>query len=419
MRHISRALNELVDEVNRRGITVRGRQLTPTQVSDLQDRWVISTEEWSHPGRPRGGSWTRYPPSAIATIEAVAKGLNEKRDTNRAILVAFADGAKVVDTGVRVAYTAYLRELRKTVQLISAGEKRLRLPTGVLHAPLDSLSKRALVGLANGTKPVPEALDALISILGLPDDLRTAPREASAIDYPTFEELLGSLGIGRLLQKVFRADPADLVWAAQSMLNLFRYSLVLYRITSSTDSSGLPVVSDDPEIAASAEHVFRTLVAGGRFLDRLMALSNKRTDIEMAAFNAPVLLVAFDMLPAEARGTYEARMEQVTENLPRLVAIESLIKDIPVELRHLLSWESQARLASLPADEIEELRGIARAWGEQNPDMVALLTGEPSPVQLPPSAGPHRSSGVATRITQPAKVGADRHIHPQDCVSWL
>lgn len=385
MRRISHALRELVDEVNGRGVTVRGRQLTPTQVSDLQDRWVISAEEWRHPGRPGGGSSTRYPDSAVATIEAVAKGLNEKRDTNRAILVAFAEGAKVLDTGVRVAYTAYFHGLRKTVQLISAGEKRLRLPTGVLHAPLDALCKRALIDLANGTKPVPEAVDALISVLGLPDDLRTAPREASAVDYPTLEELLGSLGIARLLQKVFRADPAELVWAAHSMLNLLRYSLVLYRITSSTGSSGLPVVSDDPEIAASAEHVFRTLVAGGRFLDRLMALPNKRTDIEMVAFNAPVLLVAFDMLPAEARDTYEATMEQVTENLPRLVAIESLIKDVPVELRHLLAWESQARLASLPADEIEELRGIARAWGGRNPDMVALLTGEPPLGQLPPA----------------------------------
>ena len=62
------------------------------------------------------------------------------------------------------------------------------------------------------------------------------------------------------------------------------------------------------------------------------------------------------MLPAEAREAYDATMEQVIENLPRLVAIESLIKDVPIELRHLLSWESQARLASLPTDEIEELR---------------------------------------------------------------
>jgi hypothetical protein len=37
MRRISHALKEFVDEVNRRAITVRGRQLTPTQVSDLQD----------------------------------------------------------------------------------------------------------------------------------------------------------------------------------------------------------------------------------------------------------------------------------------------------------------------------------------------------------------------------------------------
>jgi hypothetical protein len=376
VRRISHALKELVDEVNRRGTKVRGRQLTPTQVSDLQDRWVISAEEWRHPGRPSGGSSTRYPDSAVATIEAVAKGLDEKRDTNRAILVAFAEGANVLDTGVRIAYTTYLHGLKKTVQLIAVSEKRLRFPSGVLRAPMDSLSRRALLDVVNGTKPLPEALDALFGVLGLPDDLRTAPREASAIDYPTLEELVGSLGIARLLQQVRRADPAELAWAAQSILTLLRYSLVLYRITSMTGSSGLPVVSDDPEIAASAQHVFRTLVAGGRFLDRLMGLSNKRTDVEVAAFNAPVLLVAFNLLPAEARDTYESVMEQVTHNLPRLLAIESLIKDIPVERRHLLSWESQARLTALPANEIEEIRGIASAWRNRNPDMVALITRE-------------------------------------------
>ena len=261
--------------------------------------------------------------------------------------------------------TAYFSGLRKTVQLLSAGQKRLRLPPGVLHASLDSLSKGALIHLANGTKPLPEALDALVRVLGLPDDLRTAPREACAADYPSLEELLSSLGIGRVLQKVRRADPKELVWAAQSMLTLLRYSLVLYRITSSTGSSGTPVVSDDPEITASAEHVFRTLAAAGWFLDRLMALSGRRTDVEMAAFNPPVLLVAFDIFPAEAKATYESLMEQVTENLPKLMAIESLIEELSVEMRHLLSWESQARLASLPADEVEELRRLARAWASE------------------------------------------------------
>jgi hypothetical protein len=253
---------------------------------------------------------------------------------------------------------------------------------------MDSLSRRALVDVANGTRPMPEALDALISALGLPDDLRTAPPEASVASYPSLEELLGSLGITRLLQKVRRADHAELAWAAQSLLNLFRYSLVLYRITLSTGSSGLPVVTDDPEIAASAKHVFRTLIASGRFLDRLMGLSNKRTDIEMAAYNAPVLLVAFDMLPPEARDTFESVMEQVTKSLPRLVAIESLIKDVPAELRHLLSWESQARLATLPADEIEELRSIAHDWGERNPDILTLLRGDTPHGRISPVADP-------------------------------
>jgi len=138
----------------------------------------------------------------------------------------------------------------------------------------------------------------------------------------------------------------------------------------------------NPEITASAEHVFRTLLAGGRFLDRLMALSARRTDVEMAAFNAPVLLVAFDSLPAEARATYEGLLEQVTENLPMLLAIESLIKELPVELRHVLSWESQARLASLPADELEELRRLARVWGEQKPDVVAPFQAVAAPFRM-------------------------------------
>ena len=150
------------------------------------------------------------------------------------------------------------------------------------------------------------------------------------------------------------------------MLTLLRYSLVLYRITSSTGSSGTPGRIDRSEMTASAEHVFRTLVAAGRFLDRLMAVSGRRTDVEMAAFNTPVLLVAFDIFPAGAKATYESLMEQVTKNLPKLMAIESLIEELSVEMRHLLSWESQRRLASLPADEVEELRRLPRAWGERN-----------------------------------------------------
>jgi hypothetical protein len=394
VRRISQALRELVDEVNRRGITVRGRQLTPTQVSDLQDRSIIGTEVWVHRGRPTGGSSTRYSDSAVATIEAVARGLNEKRDTNRAVLVAFAEGANVLQTGVRMAYTAYFGGLRKTVQLLAAGQKRLRLPAGVLQAPLDALSKRALIDVANGTKPSPEALDALINVLGLPSDLRTAPRETSVADYPTLEELLTSLGIGRVMQKVRRADPTELVWAAQSMLMLLRYSLVLHRITSLTGSSGLPVVSDDPEINASAQHVFRTLVAGGRFLDRLMALSTtRRTDVEMAAFNAPVVLVAFDILPPDARATFEELMEQIAGNLPKLSAIESLIRGLPMELRHLLSWESQPYLASLPAEEAAELRALGRAWAERNPDLVALFADDEESGQLPPAPRPALQPG--------------------------
>lgn len=132
--------------------------------------------------------------------------------------------------------------------------------------------------------------------------------------------------------------------------------------------------------------MFRTLVAGGRFLDRLMALdTTRRTDVEMAAFNAPALLVAFDVLPAEARVTYEELMEQVAAILPKLSAVESLIRDLPIELRHLLSWESQALLPSLPEEEVAELRALGRAWAERNPDVMALFADEESPGQLPPA----------------------------------
>ena len=392
MRRISQALKELVDEVNRRGTTVRGRRLTPTQVSDLQDRWVISADEWKHPARPSGGSSTRYPGSAVETIEAIAKGLDEKRDTNRAILVAFAEGAKVLDTGVRIAYRAYLQGLKKALQLVSGCQKRLRPPSGVLLAPLDSLSRSALLDVANGVKPLPEALDALLRVLGLPEDLRTAPREASTIDYPNLEEFLGSLSVTRALQKARRTSPTELAWAAQSILTMLRYCLVLYRITSMTGSSRLPLASDNPEVIKSAQHVFVTLVAYGRFPDRLIGLSNRRTDLEVAAISAPALLIGFDLLPAEARSTYESLTHQITQDLPRLLAIESLIRDMPIDRRNLLSWESQARLALLPAEELDGLRGMAGAWRERHPDMAPLLAGE-----------------------TPARTGTDPPALPQPC----
>ena len=240
------------------------------------------------------------------------------------------------------------------------------------------MSKGALVALVNGSEPAPGALDALFAVLGLPDDLGTAPREASARDYPTLEQFLGAIAVPRLVETVRKAKLTELARAAQSMLVLVRYIVVLYRITSMTGSSGPPIASDDPEIRVSAQHVFRTLLAGGRFLDRVMAFSNKRTETEMAALCAPVLLIALDVMGTQAADTYWSLMEQVTQNLPGLLALESLIKDVPVERRHLLSWESLARLPLSSTDELEELRRIASAWSERNPDMVALLVMRPA-----------------------------------------
>ena len=80
--------------------------------------------------------------------------------------------------------------------------------------------KRQLLDVANGIKPLPDALDALFSVLGLPEDLRTAPREASTIDYPSMEEFLTSLNVARLLQKIRNTDATELAWAAQSILTL-------------------------------------------------------------------------------------------------------------------------------------------------------------------------------------------------------
>jgi hypothetical protein len=372
---LSKALRDLADDLNRRGLTIRGRPITPTQLSDLQDRSVIKTSAWVHPGRPHGGSATRYGDEVIETVATVAKALDEKRDVTRAVLVAFAEGAKVVHTGVRMAYTANFNALRKSVNALAAGTKRIRLPSGILLRPLDPLSRCALVDLSNGVRPLPAALDSLIQMLGLPDDLRSDVPDPES-HFPSFDEVMTCLSIDALQRKVLRAEPAELVWAAQTMLTLFRYSLSVYRITSSTGSARVPLaVSDDPEVRASAEHVLRTLVAAGRLLDFLIAWSGRRTELEMAAFCAPVVLVCFDLLPnrSEAQERLENSVSAMVEQLPRLQALESLILDVPVELRHHLSWDSQLHRADAPAAELDELRKSARAWTERNPEMAAHL----------------------------------------------
>jgi hypothetical protein len=365
-RYFSGRFRNFVDKLN---ATERARQFTLTEVSDLQDRGVISA-----PAQLGDGTWPPYPEKALAAVRAVAKELNEKRDTNRAIRVAFVGDAPIDEEGVRRAYEEDLRGLIPK----GISEKRIRPPTGLFVGPIGSLTKRAVVNAVNGTRLTSGAMDDLIRVLGLPTDLRRTPQVPSPIDHPTLEELLSSVCIESLLVKIRKVRLAELRWAAQSMLTLLQYMVVLYRIASMTGSSGPPIDSDDPKVVGDARHVFRTLTAGGKFLDRMIKMGGKRTEIiDMAARGAPVLLVFFDVWP-DARHTYELLMEQPTRDLPRLQAFESLIKDVPDDRRHLLRWESLPLVTSSRPDELEHLRAIARAWSERNPDEAASLVMQPA-----------------------------------------
>ncbi len=278
-RYLSQADAALADAANKRGARIGREELTPVQIDSWEERGAIEGKTWRHPGRPAGGSEVSYDDEAAVDVAVgLAEALDQNpRSFNRAVLVVAGRQLLVGTKALRIALRGTYKELGTFLSKARKNGSRLRLPSGVFRGRLDWFARGALFELALDEVPIVEAIDSLVATLGLPADLRSFPPDPEAMDYPDFVEILRSgLAFERLRVEARRATRDDLDWAAASVSTFFTFAVMLAKYVDLTNSP-LPVIPHpDPAVSASAQHVLRTLISGGRAIDRLCALGRGR-----------------------------------------------------------------------------------------------------------------------------------------------
>jgi len=391
VRWLSRGDDKIVEVVNDRGVRIRGKELTAVQVDAWDERGALPDKTVIHPGRPIGGSEVRVPESTFDVVEALAQALDQNpRSFNRAVLVV---AGRQLDVGTRAlsrAYSAIYRELRHSLDEARRRGIRVRLPSGVLTGPLDSMARRAIFALALDEVPFTFDVDALLRVLGLPSDLLTFPPDPEARYYPSSLEMMRrGLALQTLPRAARTAPREDLDWATSSARTLFSFTILLARYIDLT-TSPLPVISNpDPAIVASAQHVLRTLTTAGRALSRLIEAAGAGSAEYLAAFAAPMLLVVLRALPGRARTDLQNSVDRAAVQLPRLLAMISLVKSTSPELRHLLSFDAVERLQGATEEEQAAVQASVLVWLEGHSTEAALLTTQVSVPSANTALGGH------------------------------
>jgi hypothetical protein len=371
----SRAVRNIVDVVNDRGVRIRGKKLTDVQVDSWDEQGAFEGKVTSHPGRPEGGSEVSYPEETIDVVEGLAMALDQSpRSFSRAVLVVAGRELSIGTPALRRAYSAAYGDLRDVLWNARQHARRVRLPSGVLAGRLDCLARNTLFELAFNEVPVSYGIDALVEALGLPSDLRTFPPDPEAREYPTFVEISRSSLALQELRKVGRtAVRDDLKWATSSLRTLLCFVVSLATYVDLTGSP-LPIVSDpDPAVVASSQHVLRTLTTGGRALVRLIEGAGAGSAEYLAAFAAPMLLVMLKALPERARTDFQDSIDRASVQLPRLLAVVSLVDSADPKLRHLMSFNAAERLQDATDEERAAVRRIVSTWGEAHREQMPLL----------------------------------------------
>lgn len=376
-RYLSQGDEALADAANKRGARIRGQELTPVQIDSWEERGAIEGKCWRHPGRPTGGSDVRYDEAAVEVAIGLAQALDQNpRSFNRAVLVVAGRGLSVGTEALRDALRGTYADFAASLCKMRKSRARLRLPSGVFPRRLDWFGRAALFELALDEVPITDAIDSLVETLGLPADLRSFPPDPEAMDYPDFVKILRSgLAFERLRDKARRAPRDDLDWASVAVGTFLSYAVTLARYVDLTSSVPPVMKHHDPAVSASGEHVFRTLVSGGRVLGWLLALGGAGSAEWLSAFAGPMLLLMLGILPERARCDLEGSIRVAASGLPRLVAVVSLVEGTTPDLRYLLSFDAAERLGAASGGEREALKAQCLAWSATHrPEASCLVS---------------------------------------------
>jgi len=380
----SPADEQLAAEANAQGVQLRGKPLTGRQIQDWHHRGALRAATVQYPGRPAGGSTSSYPEGAVDVVAGLAAALDESpRDFPRAVLVAFARGVDVGDRGLRDAYWQTYNNGLGAVRRIMQTGGRVRLPSGLMRRPVDWLIRESVFALALDEVPLVEGLHAFLDGAGLPQEIITEPPDDGLEGMPGFPELVRHVAYLGLRRKVQKASRDELAWACGEMRDLYAFVGMLAAYVEATASR------DD-----AVNHVFRTLVAGGRLFARLdVAVGRGASDYRAALF-APVLLSMFDHLPQAARGYFDRTMRECRAAILQMEAMYSLVEDVPPSLRRFLGFDHVLRFELASDTEQAELQETADRWAASHPHLAERLrTRTDTEVTFPPRRPPADPTG--------------------------
>jgi len=370
-----------------KGAGVRGRPPTAVQIASWRERGAIENGPLRHPGRPSGGSAASYSDGAVDVVVGFAAALDTKPDSfDRAVLVAFARGVGVADRAIRGAYNTAYRDVGRFIVRIRDENIRIRAPKGIASDRMDTSAKSTLVELALDNAQLSfatDGVDALIRYLGLPDELTSAPPDPEVSDFPSFVEIIGTVALKGVNDMARTASRDDLAWAGNRTRAICIYAATLAYYVDQTRSSTTEILRPNEAHADSANHGYRTLVAAGRVLGRLLERGGPGSADYLGALHAPLVLAMLRILPDRARGYLDAIGDNIETELPRLLAMASLVASVDDELRYLLGHDGVERMRAASGPQRSALRTSVKHWLEAHPEQRAILAAPP-----PPHPGP-------------------------------
>jgi hypothetical protein len=169
------------------------------------------------------------------------------------------------------------------------------------------------------------------------------------------------------------AGREELAWASECLGLILLYAVSLARFVDRSGVDTSQVVDPTKPYADSANHVVRTLVRGGRALDRLLKFAGPGSADYLSAFAAPLVLAMLHSLPRRAREYLDASVSAARVALPGLLAMLALIDAVEPLLTTLPGTTVSEKLQRATEEDRAAVHAATRSWASSHPDQALYL----------------------------------------------
>jgi hypothetical protein len=349
---IDRQLAEAIGEL--------GEHVSPWQVKRWRESGLLRTHRPGL-GRGRGSAPANFPPGVADHAACLARSLARRRSLDEACLGCFYRGFTPRERALKAAYqrqyqalTEWLERAGKSEDPWEAAEliaRKLARRSGT-HSGMEAARKR-LRAAGKGSLFQDVIVNVLALTLGSPGQLR--PEALLAFGA---EGLTAPLGPGGALAN---SDDLRLDWLSLPALAETASEALLNDLEQARDTTRF-VLSYGLDFASLVERTRRI---------NLTALRDLLPDDSGCA----LLLVPATILLRDRIGsnTFEANVNQLREQHPRLEAINRLLDQLSPDL-HPLVGQAAISIATISDNDRQRLVDEVRAYLEHHPEDIPLLT---------------------------------------------